>query len=235
MGFRMTVEPVEALGQSLGYQTSVPILPGHGTDAYDLNHRRWREWYAASEQALEVLAAENGPCVVVGHSMGALVGFRLAARRPDLVAAVVAVAPAFRLMDHFGRNAAFYRFLLPYWKGRTEWSDPAMRGVQASYTTTPMRGVAELVRLSRVVWPDLPRVVQPTRFQLGADDPVVDNEAAERAFALVGSRDKKISRYAGSAHQVHLDGGGKQALSDLSVFLTLMRTGPLYRGASPSV
>jgi pimeloyl-ACP methyl ester carboxylesterase len=54
--------------------------------------------------AIEVIEAlELGPAVVIGHSMGGLHGWELAAARPDLVSALVVedMAP-----DHRGRTAA---------------------------------------------------------------------------------------------------------------------------------
>jgi pimeloyl-ACP methyl ester carboxylesterase len=71
-----------------------PLLGGHETRLLDLPRfgRRFRP-----HGATEWLAAElepDAPVVLVGHSMGGLVCASLAAERPELVRALVLIAPA---------------------------------------------------------------------------------------------------------------------------------------------
>jgi pimeloyl-ACP methyl ester carboxylesterase len=54
------------------------------------------QMYAAAETVVARVAAERGPVGVVGHSMGGGLAGALAARRPDLVTAVVLEEPAWR-------------------------------------------------------------------------------------------------------------------------------------------
>lgn len=75
-----------------GRRVIVPDLPGHGASGRPPSGARLG-WYA------DVLAAllgriEAAPAAVVGHSMGGVVALRLAARRPDAVAALAVVESA---------------------------------------------------------------------------------------------------------------------------------------------
>jgi pimeloyl-ACP methyl ester carboxylesterase len=54
------------------------------------------EMCAATERLVQQVAASSGPVVLVGHSMGAGLATALAARRSDLVRAVVLEEPAWR-------------------------------------------------------------------------------------------------------------------------------------------
>jgi pimeloyl-ACP methyl ester carboxylesterase len=74
------------------HRVLVPDLPGHGGSA-PLPALPTLAGYADSVAA--VLEHERaGPAAIVGHSMGGVVALRLAARRPDLVSAVVLAAAA---------------------------------------------------------------------------------------------------------------------------------------------
>lgn len=66
----------------LGFGSSPRPAGGYDADSHAL----------AVEQTLAELAAPS-PIVVAGHSLGALIALRLAARRPELIAGVVAIAP----------------------------------------------------------------------------------------------------------------------------------------------
>jgi pimeloyl-ACP methyl ester carboxylesterase len=56
--------------------------------------------YAAAEATVAHLAAASGPVLVVAHSMGGGIAGALAARRPDLVSALVLEDPAWRDPEH---------------------------------------------------------------------------------------------------------------------------------------
>jgi pimeloyl-ACP methyl ester carboxylesterase len=70
----------------------VPDLPGHGGSGRPPDGARLT-WYADALAAL-LGRIEAAPAAVVGHSMGGAVALRLAARRPDAVAALAVVESA---------------------------------------------------------------------------------------------------------------------------------------------
>lgn len=71
------------------YRAVALDLRGHGhSDAPARDDGGWQVHRADAEAAIEQLGL--APAVVVGHGMGALIGWQLASRRPDLVRAVVA-------------------------------------------------------------------------------------------------------------------------------------------------
>ena len=72
---------------TLGFEVATPTLPGHAGRPIPPG---------ASLADLADAVAPAGPAVVVGHSLGALVALELAARRPDLVRALVLEDPPSR-------------------------------------------------------------------------------------------------------------------------------------------
>jgi carboxylesterase len=69
------------------------MLPGmtNGTDVLSLS--RWQDWYAEVESAFDELAATCDTVFVGGLSAGSILAVRLACRRQDRIAGVLALAP----------------------------------------------------------------------------------------------------------------------------------------------
>ncbi|WP_136442158.1 alpha/beta fold hydrolase [Pacificoceanicola onchidii] len=88
----------EAWGAQLGAlpgRITAPDMPGHGGSA--LRSDVQMDGYVAA--ALSVLEALEGPAVVVGHSMGAMLALELALRAPERVRAVAALNGVFERPD----------------------------------------------------------------------------------------------------------------------------------------
>lgn len=71
---------------------AAPDMAGHGPDPRPVGAGSLEEYVQA---ALAALTALDGPAVVVGHSMGAMLGLELAMRAPDRVQGVAALNAVF--------------------------------------------------------------------------------------------------------------------------------------------
>lgn len=197
--FRDVVGPLTAQG----FRVAVGDLRGHGESdttfaAYDLP--------SIADDLEALLAHLGGPVALVGHSVSAGAAAVVAARRPDLVRALVLISPhltagggAFmtavaRLMTQAIRRPVGAAFWTAYYrslhKGRhATWEAEHVAAVRAS-----MRDGAHLVafgRLARALVTThttipLDRVVAPTLVVHGALDPEFGDPAAELATALAG-------------------------------------------------
>ncbi len=76
-----------------GFAVYCPLLEGHGGTEAELNATTWQDWYDSVAAAHDELSARCDMVVVGGLSSGALLALRLAAERPDGVAAAVLFAP----------------------------------------------------------------------------------------------------------------------------------------------
>ncbi len=94
------------------YEVHMPDFPGHGASA-----RRLERYLVADQvDAAEALLPER-PCVVYGHSMGAMVAAALAAQHPKRVTAAILEDPPFdtmgkrigetALLDYFRKQRPF--------------------------------------------------------------------------------------------------------------------------------
>src|SRR5206468_937958 len=75
-----------------GFVTYVVDLPGHGRAGQPADFASWSGLRYV--EALEALLERTGPALVLTHSMGGRVGWKLAERAPERLAGLFAVAPA---------------------------------------------------------------------------------------------------------------------------------------------
>lgn len=165
---------------------------------------------ALAEDAAALIAAlDLGPTHVVGFSMGAFVGMRLAARRPELVRSLTLIGPSADAEDaaNLPRYHAlialvrvvgvrpFTRALMRILFGRTFLRDPG-RSAERVYWLGVLRALprslhrAAAASARRAPIRDLlPHVVAPTLVVSGTEDrPIPPATARAVSAAIVGSR-----------------------------------------------
>jgi carboxylesterase len=192
-----------------GYAVEVPLLPGHGTRWQDLNKVSWTDWYDEASTALDRLLDTCETVVVGALSMGGSVALRLAEQRPDDVAGLVLVNP-------FVSSKRKELVALPVLKHIV----PALGGVrndimkpgqdEVAYDRLPLRGLAEIVALWRVVVPDLPKVTQPLLYFRSTVDHVIDPSSSDTVMKAVSSRDLEERLLDDSYHVATLDHGAER-------------------------
>ncbi|WP_325343048.1 alpha/beta hydrolase [Xylophilus sp.] len=146
-GLTGTPNEMRTLGRGLhraGFTVYAVELAGHCGTEDDLVATRWQDWYASVEAGALRLAARVDRVLVAGLSMGALLALRLAARQPERIAGVAALAPIFR---HDGWSMPAYTrlsFLLRAFK--------ALRiGRRGCFTEQPPYGIKDEALRARIV------------------------------------------------------------------------------------
>jgi carboxylesterase len=101
------VRPLARLLFDAGWSVRAPLLPGFGADIETLFERDHEAWMEAVDEALQDLAQDHHPVLLIGHSMGGALALHAAARRP--VSGLVVLAPFWKLpLDNF-----WFRLLSP--------------------------------------------------------------------------------------------------------------------------
>lgn len=187
-----------------GYAVELPRLPGHGTTWQELNLTRWTDWYAEVSNGLDRLRGRCEQVFVMGLSMGGTLALRLAEERPDEVAGLVLVNPSV-----LTKNAVFP--LVPVLK----WVVPAVKGVgddikkpgvtEGAYPRTPLRALASLGALWKLVRADLGKVTAPVLLYRSAEDHVVEPENAATILEGISSTDAREVVLTDSYHVATLD------------------------------
>ncbi|MEB3368429.1 alpha/beta hydrolase [Saccharopolyspora mangrovi] len=205
-GFTSTPQSMRAWAEHLaeaGHSVRCPLLPGHGTRWQDLNRTTWRDWYGAVEQALDELRDRCRSVFVFGLSMGGTLTLRLAEHHPD-IAGIVLVNPSVMTLRKEAKLLPVLSRVVP--------SLAAIAGdiakpevVELAYSRLPLRGMASLQQLWRVVRADLESVRQPLLLLHSAVDHVVEPENSAIVLDEVSSEDVTEVVLGDSYHVATLD------------------------------
>jgi len=181
-GFTGNPQSVRGLALALadaGLTVEMPLLPGHGTDIADMIPTRWEDWSEAAERAYTDLAARCDSVVVVGLSMGGMLGVWLAERHPE-IAALAVVNPLVAPPD-----AATLALVESMAESGEEvapgiGSDIAMEGaVESAYPGLPLRAALSLFAGTREVEANLESVTCPVLVFTSVQDHVVDPTSSQ--------------------------------------------------------
>jgi carboxylesterase len=201
-----------------GYAVEVPLLPGHGTRWQDLNKVAWTAWYAEAESAFDRLRESCQAVVVGGLSMGGCLALRLAEERGGQVSGILLVNP-------FVSSIRSELMLLPVIKHVI----PALRGVvndirkpdqdEHGYDRLPLKGLAQVTDMWKVVVPELKKVVQPVLYFRSENDHVIDPSSAATVLHGVASSDVEERTLHNSYHVATLDNDAERIFSESAEFV----------------
>lgn len=179
-------------GSAFGFRKVIPLLTAAGYQSivveplgFGTSERPQRADYSLTAQADRVAAAmdslHTGPAIVVGHSIGGAIAFRLAVQHPAKVAAIVSIeggpteraataalgramrfAPLIRLFGGMGLVRRQLRHRLVESSGDTTWVTDS---VMAGYTVGAARDLGATLRTFRAMADSKER--EPLRPRLG--------------------------------------------------------------------
>ncbi len=225
-GFTGTPQEVELVidvARELGLGAEAPLLPGHGGRVSDLAPLRFADWLAAAEAHFERLA-QDGPVVVAGLSMGALLAFRLAARYPSRTAGVIALSNAvwlkspwptwpLKLIDHLP--------LPDFWlsKAAPDIADREQRALHLTYDAQPIRAAISMLRAGEELALELHQVKAKTLILHGALDAVAPVQNGFRVAVRLGTLEKRTVIFERSKHILTRDVERDAVRAEITRFL----------------
>jgi carboxylesterase len=186
-GFTASPWEMRLFGEALaaeGYLAFGVRLPGHGTTAEDLAHRRYEEWLAAVERGYALLVERGLRCYGVGMSTGALLLLALAAKRP--LQGLALLSPFLNMRHPLATTTVLLRFFR-----RFQHREVAESLTDYYYDRRPVNGIYQLCRLTRKIRKILPALRVPALVISSAGDRTVKPESARELFRQLGSRHKE--------------------------------------------
>jgi carboxylesterase len=214
---RLVVDVAEAEG----YRARAPALEGHGTHARDLASLGFDDWYRGARAEL-ALAAEQGPVLLVGLSLGSLLATQLTLDAPEQVLGLVLLANAFflrpfpawplRWVDTLGLG----NFGVP--KYSADIGDERARGSHLTYSVQPVKPAISLLRAGQRLFGELSRVRCPILIVHGAHDRLCPVANAWRVAAALGTEDVQVVILPRSHHIVTRDRDAAQLHAELRRF-----------------
>ncbi len=228
-GFTSHLDTVRGLVPHLeaaGLRYEMPVLRGHGTRYQDLRGVTAREWYIDAERALISLWNWVDRIVVVGLSMGGLVGLELGMRHPDKVAGVVTVAASLKFVDPMARLAPALARLVRYFPSPDPYHDPACRARNRNYERFPVDAFASLYEYSQTIAHRLEELHVPIRIIQSKKDQIVAPESANIIYEKVSSSHREIVWYEESGHEMMLDLEAEDVFADIMEFVHRFEAAP---------
>lgn len=228
-GFTSHTDTVSGLVPHLeaaGIPYEMPWLRGHGLHWKELRGVTARDWYVDAERALVSLAARVDRVVVVGLSMGGLVGLDLATRHPELIAGLCTVAAALRFADPLAGLTPLLAKIVPSWPSPNAFTDPNLAAGSRNYPRFPTETFGELLRYARDVEQRLGDVHVPIRVLHSKSDTVIAPVAANTIYERVGSLHREISWFEQSGHEMLQDLEADSVMADVMAFVSRFRRGP---------
>jgi len=215
------VRLVVEVARTGGFQAVAPVLPGHCTHARDLAPLGFDDWYEGV-RAPFLEAAKRGPVLIVGLSLGSLLGTRLALEYPERVLGLALLANAFFLspfpswplrgVDRLGVR----EFGVP--KFGSDIGDANARRTHLSYSVQPVGPAIRLLRAADQLFSELPRLACPTLIVHGAKDRLCPVSNAWRVAEQIGSDRTRVVILPRSHHIITRDFDRDLLATELSQF-----------------
>jgi carboxylesterase len=230
-GFTGTPQEVALVvdaARELGLGAEAPLLPGHGQSVRDLSQTRFEDWLAAAEEHYARLSSQ-GPVVVAGLSMGALLALHLAKNHPASTLGVIAISNAMWLKSPWPTLPLqlIDRLRLPdFWmsKSAPDLGDREQRAIHLTYNAQPIRAAISLLRAGETLAEQLAGVKAPTLLLHGALDAVAPVSNAWRVSVRLGALKKRSVIFERSHHILTRDVEREAVRSEILRFLSELTT-----------
>ena len=225
-----------------GYNVLVGDLRGHGESGGPRGFvNRFSDYLADTQAFLTEAAAQfkpsGGPAaakpILLGHSMGGLVGLQFALNHPEALRALALSSPFLGLkiiVPGWKRTLGLVasvispKLRLPSGLGSADLShDPE---VGRRYDADPLvthdataRWFTETTAAQDDLRARAGRVRVPTLMQVAGDDRIVDAEVSQVMFDRLGASDKNLTVYPGLFHEIFNEVDRERVLADLTNWL----------------
>ena len=200
-----------------------PLLPGHGRTLAQFDATPRAAWLDAARAELFAMRARYDSAALGGLSMGGALAVMLAADVPD-IPSLVLIAPYLAMPRHLrwlGASAPAWSDRVGPISARTVESirDPQEREANLAYGAVTGRAVRELALLVRAARRAVKRVTAPTLLIQSEEDNRISRESAERAFAAIGARKKRLVFTRGAGHIITVDYGRERVFEEIRAWL----------------
>ena len=180
-------------------------LAGHGTQPEELNHLTWKDWLSSASEGLDRLKRNGRKVVVVGFSMGGLLGMHLCAANPEQVAGLVVISSPIFFRDRRIHLIPLVRHVVRWHRVGRSNNDPEIQTRYFAYRRYPLIAVDHLLDLMRVTRTVLPSVRTPALIMHGLRDRIIHPKSARYIFNNIASASKQVVWWRNSGHGVVFD------------------------------
>lgn len=211
--------------EKLGVPYRMPALRGHQSKPEDLKGVVWKDWVDDGEKAFLDLLNECEQVVIIGLSMGSLVGIELSLKYPSKVAGLVAIAPALKAYAPSSLVGSLLAKVMKTYKFKADgssWGDPELFWKNnKNYMQVPTASIVEFIKFTEYARkPEhLKLITVPLLVISSHNDKVVYHTEAERLYETASSKDKRIKWFDKSSHEMLLDCEAGRIFDEIESFV----------------
>jgi carboxylesterase len=200
-----------------GFHVAAPLLPGHGRSVRDFANVTADALTDAARASYDALRRSHDWVGVIGLSMGGALAVQIAAAHQDLPALGL-IAPYLAMparVERATRLSWLWGPVFPVLRSSEGLSvlDPVENERSLAYGVFTVGALRALRAIVRRAVADLPRVAAPTLVVQSREDNRITVSDAERAFALLGAREKRLEWITGAAHIITVDYGRDKVIA----------------------
>ncbi len=216
-GFTDTIHSVRILESpliELGLPYCIPALRGHGESSPDaLQKVLWQDWVDDAATAMDDLLRDVEKVIVIGFSMGGLLGIKLSAERHHCVDSLILLATPAQLRAPVAPGRPLH-FLAPFlmkklrkWPMIPVYTDRKLAEEHDSYSWVPTDSIQSLFDLSIESRKSMKNIHVPTLILQSRKDITVNPESAEIIYSEIATPagEKKVIWFQKSGHQMLRD------------------------------
>jgi carboxylesterase len=206
-------------------------LAGHASAPEDLGKATQENWYESVVRGFEELRSYGDPNLVIGLSCGAVLAARLAADQPEAVSGLVMLAPAFFLprqqtmmLKALGVLGGLTTSLYLHNDRGSDIHDQSAALIHPTCKLMPLSAPMELLKLSRIVRRQLPRIKQPTLIMHSINDHTCPSaKNVNYLMQHVGSAAKRAVMLDQSYHVITVDSDKDRVATEVLDFASQFR------------
>jgi carboxylesterase len=206
-----------------GFHVVAPLLPGHGRSVEDFARVTASALVDATRAAYRDVRTNHAWTAVIGLSMGGALAAQLAAETPDLpalglIAPYLAMPPR---IERAARLAWLWGVFAPVVRSSEGRSilDPDEQERNLAYGVFTVGALRALYALVHAGLGALPSVTAPTLVIQSRTDNRISVAATERAFALLGAKEKRLEWITGAGHVITVDFGRDRVIAMLAEWM----------------
>jgi carboxylesterase len=228
-GMPAEMQPLAEKLQAAGLKTSSPLAPGHGAGHKEMLATGWQDWVTAGQRAFDELAEDCDKVVIVGLSMGAILGIILASRNKK-AAGLGLLSPAIKFDGKGSKQLHVVLRVMDFvpvvgkW---VSWIEQPPYGLKdeklqkeiaqqleltgkteaSSHGTfrTYAHSMKELELMVKYCRSAAPHVRCPALVLHSLEDSFTSEANAVEAYRMIGSRDKRMVLLTGCDHMLTVD------------------------------
>jgi carboxylesterase len=202
-----------------GYGVLGIRLPGHGTDPHDMKGVTYQDWQNHVAESLHKLKAKYEKVIIVGYSLGSLLGIIAAA--DEKADKLVVVSPP--LMEHNWKEKILpiAKYVIPWYQIKGGTDPNSIKGPYKiqSYDKIPTSSLVDFFKMINLAEEKAGEITIPTLLLQGDKDGIIPKDSSDKLRKLLKHTQAIMKSFSNSGHALLLDMQRDEVWNDIFNFM----------------